>query len=158
MELWRGGFLGCFRKNFVAVGKMCQTKHCLMRGLEKVFDPQNVVKIIAFLEPRRDTASGYQYLAQLFFVLGQWCLKDFTLKLLQLLQNLLASTPRVDPHAGFWVQRLMVINLSALILAWVLIKKSLNILAYEVIDATLYLYTFGSHEKFYRDLKEYLQH
>ena len=32
------------------------------------------------------------------------------------------------------------------------------LLAYEVIDFTLYLYTFGSHENFYRDLKKYLQH
>jgi hypothetical protein len=54
------GGLGVSEK-IVAVGKMCQTKHCLMRELEKVFDPQNVVKIIAFLEPRRNTASGYQH-------------------------------------------------------------------------------------------------
>ncbi|MBA3028482.1 MAG: type II toxin-antitoxin system RelE/ParE family toxin [Desulfobacteraceae bacterium] len=36
--------------------------------------------------------------------------------------------------------------------------KSLNqqvLLAYEVVDSTLYLYTFGSHENFYRDLKKY---
>jgi mRNA interferase RelE/StbE len=32
------------------------------------------------------------------------------------------------------------------------------LLAYEVIDSTLFLYTFGSHENFYRDLKKYLQH
>jgi len=32
------------------------------------------------------------------------------------------------------------------------------LLAYEVIDATLFLYTIGSHENFYRDLKKYLQH
>ena len=31
------------------------------------------------------------------------------------------------------------------------------LLAYEVIDSTLYLYSFGSHENFYRDLKKYLQ-
>jgi len=31
------------------------------------------------------------------------------------------------------------------------------LLAYEVTDATLYLYSFGSHENFYRDLKKYLQ-
>ncbi|MEM9271452.1 MAG: type II toxin-antitoxin system RelE/ParE family toxin [Cyanobacteria bacterium P01_F01_bin.143] len=31
------------------------------------------------------------------------------------------------------------------------------LLAYEVIDSTLYLYAFGSHENFYRDLKKYLQ-
>jgi mRNA-degrading endonuclease RelE of RelBE toxin-antitoxin system len=31
-------------------------------------------------------------------------------------------------------------------------------LAYEIIDSTLFLYTFGSHENFYRDLKKYLQH
>ena len=31
-------------------------------------------------------------------------------------------------------------------------------LAYEVIDSTLFLYTFGSHENFYRNLKKYLQH
>ena len=31
------------------------------------------------------------------------------------------------------------------------------LLAYEVVDSTLYLYTFGSHENFYRDLKKYLQ-
>ena len=29
------------------------------------------------------------------------------------------------------------------------------LLAYEVIESTLYLYTFGSHENFYRDLKKY---
>ena len=32
------------------------------------------------------------------------------------------------------------------------------LLAYEVIESTLFLYTFGSHENFYRDLKKYLQH
>ena len=32
------------------------------------------------------------------------------------------------------------------------------LLAYEVINSTLYLYTFGSHENFYRDLKRYMQH
>ena len=37
-------------------------------------------------------------------------------------------------------------------------KKHPILLAYQVIDATLYLYTFGSHENFYRDLKKYLQH
>jgi mRNA-degrading endonuclease RelE of RelBE toxin-antitoxin system len=31
------------------------------------------------------------------------------------------------------------------------------LLAYEVIDSTLYLYSFGSHENFYRDLKKHLQ-
>jgi len=30
------------------------------------------------------------------------------------------------------------------------------LLAYEVIDSTLYLYSFGSHENFYRDLKKRL--
>lgn len=37
--------------------------------------------------------------------------------------------------------------------------KSLNqqiLLAYEIVESTLYLYTFGSHENFYRDLKRYL--
>lgn len=40
-------------------------------------------------------------------------------------------------------------------------SKSSNqqiLLAYEVIDSTLFLYTFGSHENFYRELKKYLQH
>jgi len=32
------------------------------------------------------------------------------------------------------------------------------LLAYEVVDLTLFLYTVGSHEIFYRNLKEYLQH
>ncbi len=32
------------------------------------------------------------------------------------------------------------------------------LLAYEEIDFILYLYTFGSHENFYRDLKKYRQH
>lgn len=34
-------------------------------------------------------------------------------------------------------------------------EKQQILLAYEVIDSTLYLYTFGSHENFYRDLKRY---
>ncbi len=37
-------------------------------------------------------------------------------------------------------------------------KKQPILLAYEVVGSTLYLYTFGSHENFYRDLKKYLQH
>ena len=37
-------------------------------------------------------------------------------------------------------------------------NNQLILLAYEVIDSTLFLYTFGSHENFYRDLKKYLQH
>jgi len=36
-------------------------------------------------------------------------------------------------------------------------KKQQILLAYEVADSTIYLYTFGSHENFYRDLKKYLQ-
>jgi mRNA-degrading endonuclease RelE of RelBE toxin-antitoxin system len=31
------------------------------------------------------------------------------------------------------------------------------LLAYEVVESTLFLYTFGSHENFYRDLKRYLK-
>ena len=30
--------------------------------------------------------------------------------------------------------------------------------AYEVINSRLYLYTLGSHENFYRNLKKYMQH
>ncbi len=37
-------------------------------------------------------------------------------------------------------------------------NKQQILLAYEVINSTLYLYTFGSHENFYRDLKKYMQH
>ncbi len=37
-------------------------------------------------------------------------------------------------------------------------KNQQILLAYEVIDSTLFLYTFGSHENFYRNLKKYLQH
>ena len=36
--------------------------------------------------------------------------------------------------------------------------KQQILLAYELIDSILFLYTFGSHENFYRDLKNYLQH
>jgi mRNA interferase RelE/StbE len=32
------------------------------------------------------------------------------------------------------------------------------LLAYEVIDSTLFLYAFGTHENFYRNLKKYLHH
>lgn len=31
------------------------------------------------------------------------------------------------------------------------------LLAYEVIDSTLYLYSFGSRENFYRNLRKYIQ-
>ncbi len=31
------------------------------------------------------------------------------------------------------------------------------LLAYEVVESILYLYIFGSHENFYRDLKRYLK-
>ncbi len=37
-------------------------------------------------------------------------------------------------------------------------EKQQILLAYEVIDSYLYLYTLGSHENFYRNLKKYLQH
>ena len=30
------------------------------------------------------------------------------------------------------------------------------LLAYEIIDSTLYLYTFGSHQNFYRELSKYI--
>ena len=30
------------------------------------------------------------------------------------------------------------------------------LLAYEVVESTLFLYAFGSHENFYRELKKYL--
>ena len=36
-------------------------------------------------------------------------------------------------------------------------NKQQILLAYEAIGAALYLYTFGSHENFYRILKKYLQ-
>jgi mRNA interferase RelE/StbE len=32
------------------------------------------------------------------------------------------------------------------------------LLAYEVVDSTLFLYAFGSHENFYRNLKKHLQY
>ena len=34
-------------------------------------------------------------------------------------------------------------------------NKQQILLAYEMIDSTLYLYAFGSHENFYRDLKNW---
>jgi mRNA interferase RelE/StbE len=37
-------------------------------------------------------------------------------------------------------------------------NKQEILMAYEVINSTLYLYTFGSHENFYRELKKYMQH
>ena len=36
--------------------------------------------------------------------------------------------------------------------------KQQILLAYELVDSILFLYTFGSHENFYRDLKKHLQH
>lgn len=36
-------------------------------------------------------------------------------------------------------------------------KKQQILLAYEVVESTLYLFTFGSHENFYRYLKKYLK-
>lgn len=35
--------------------------------------------------------------------------------------------------------------------------KKLTLLAYEISGDTLFLYTFGSHENFYRALKKYVQ-
>ena len=37
-------------------------------------------------------------------------------------------------------------------------NKQQILLAYEVINSRLYLYTLGSHENFYRNLKKYMQH
>ncbi|MBF0275157.1 MAG: type II toxin-antitoxin system RelE/ParE family toxin [Nitrospinae bacterium] len=37
-------------------------------------------------------------------------------------------------------------------------KNQHLLLAYEVVGSSLFLYTFGSHENFYRDLKNYLHH
>ncbi|MGB9499820.1 MAG: type II toxin-antitoxin system RelE/ParE family toxin [Dissulfuribacterales bacterium] len=34
--------------------------------------------------------------------------------------------------------------------------NSLILLAYEVMDNNLFLYTFGSHQNFYRELKKYI--
>jgi len=36
-------------------------------------------------------------------------------------------------------------------------KNQQVLLAYEVIGSTLFLYAFGSHENFYRDLKRYMR-
>ena len=36
-------------------------------------------------------------------------------------------------------------------------KNQQFLLAYEIVGSTLYLYTFGSHENFYRALKKYLK-
>ena len=37
-------------------------------------------------------------------------------------------------------------------------NKQQILLAYEVLNSALYLYTFGSHENFYQYLKKYIQH
>jgi len=34
--------------------------------------------------------------------------------------------------------------------------NSLILLAYEIVENTLFLYTFGSHQNFYRELKKYI--
>jgi len=36
------------------------------------------------------------------------------------------------------------------------IGNNLILLAYEIINSTLYLYTFGSHQNFYRELSKYI--
>ncbi len=36
------------------------------------------------------------------------------------------------------------------------VSKNQILLAYEVIESTLYLYSFGSHQNFYRELSKYL--
>jgi mRNA-degrading endonuclease RelE of RelBE toxin-antitoxin system len=36
-------------------------------------------------------------------------------------------------------------------------QRQQMLLAYEIVDSVLYLYTFGSHENFYRELKRYLK-
>ena len=36
--------------------------------------------------------------------------------------------------------------------------NQLLLIAYEIVDAALFLYTIGSHENFYRELKKYLKH
>ena len=36
-------------------------------------------------------------------------------------------------------------------------QRQQMLLAYEIVDSFLYLYTFGSYENFYRDLKRYLK-
>ncbi len=38
------------------------------------------------------------------------------------------------------------------------IGNNLILLAYEVDGSTLYLYSFGSHQNFYRELSKYLHH
>lgn len=38
------------------------------------------------------------------------------------------------------------------------IKNIEILLAYEFADSTLYLYSFGSHQNFYRELSKYLHH
>jgi len=36
------------------------------------------------------------------------------------------------------------------------ISNNQILLAYEVVESTLYLYSFGSHQNFYRELRKYL--
>ena len=36
------------------------------------------------------------------------------------------------------------------------LRNNQILLAYEIIDSTLYLYTFGSHQNFYRELSKYI--
>jgi len=38
------------------------------------------------------------------------------------------------------------------------VGNNLILLAYEIEDSTLYLYSFGSHQNFYRKLSKYLHH
>ena len=38
------------------------------------------------------------------------------------------------------------------------VGNNLILLAYEIEDSTLYLYAFGSHQNFYRELSKYLHH
>ena len=36
------------------------------------------------------------------------------------------------------------------------LRNNQILLAYEIFDSTLYLYTFGSHQNFYRELSKYI--
>jgi len=37
------------------------------------------------------------------------------------------------------------------------VSNNLILLAYEIVESTLYLYSFGSHQNFYRELSKYLR-
>lgn len=75
--------------------------------------------------------------------------KKQVIKLDEAIKTIMANPEIGDPKKG---------DLQGMRVYKYKIGNNLVLLAYEIEGSTLYLYSFGSHQNFYRELSKYLHH